>query len=96
MRKHCYLFSRTILCTMFMLVPFRGVVYGFSAKSQGSAVEERQKVSQVKNSEVRGVVTDSKTGEPLPGCAVKIKEAANGVVANIDGRFKLSDYMLYV
>lgn len=96
MRKHCYLFSRTILCTMFMLVPFRGVVYGFSAKSQGSAVEEKQKVSQVKNSEVRGVVTDSKPGEPLPGCAVKVKGTSNGVVTNVGGKFKLSDNMLYV
>ena len=87
MRKHCYLFSRTILCTMFMLVPFRGVVYGFSAKSQGNAVEEKQKVSQVRNSEVRGVVTDSKTGEPLPGCAVKVKGTSNGVVTNVDGEF---------
>lgn len=88
MRKHCYLFFRTILCTMFMLVPFRGVVYGFLAKSQGSAVEEKQKVSQVKNFEVKGVVTDSNTGKPFLGCIVKVKGMANGGVTNVGNKFK--------
>lgn len=88
MRKHCDSFSRTVLCTMFVLVPFPGIMCSLSAGNvESRAVEEKQAVSQVGNSEVRGVVTDSKTGEPLPGCAVKIKGTATGVVTNVDGEF---------
>lgn len=88
MRKHCYLFFRTILCVMFFLLPLSGTVYALSPGiAKSNAVEEKQNVSQTKDTEIRGVVTDSKTGEPLPGCAVKVQGTSYGVVTNVDGEF---------
>ena len=39
---------------------------------------------------VTGVITDSKTGEPLSGAAVLVKGTPNGVVADNDGNYSIS------
>ncbi len=39
--------------------------------------------------QVSGTVTDSKN-DPLPGVAVKIKNATNGTLTDVDGKFKIS------
>ena len=40
---------------------------------------------------VTGVVTDSKTGDPLIGVTVKLKDSANGAITDIDGNFTLKN-----
>ena len=39
---------------------------------------------------VEGKITDSKTGTPVAGVTVLIKETAKGVATNLDGRFQLN------
>lgn len=45
--------------------------------------------SQQKANEIRGVVLDGRTGEPIIGAAIKVKETTNGTTTNIDGEFTL-------
>ena len=42
------------------------------------------------NITVKGVVTDSSTGEPLSGAAILVKGTPNGVVADNDGNYSIS------
>jgi TonB-linked SusC/RagA family outer membrane protein len=42
------------------------------------------------NIHVRGVIVDSKTGEPLIGASVVQKNMSNGSITNIDGEFSIS------
>ncbi|HET8858983.1 SusC/RagA family TonB-linked outer membrane protein [Marivirga sp.] len=44
---------------------------------------------QAQDATVSGKVTDSKTGEPLPGSSIMIKGTSNGTTTNLDGEFKL-------
>ena len=37
-----------------------------------------------------GRVTDSRTGEPLPGVSIVEKGTVNGTISNIDGDYSLS------
>ena len=45
--------------------------------------------AQQKTGEIRGVVLDGKTSEPVIGAAVKVKGTTVGTVTDIDGRFEL-------
>ena len=39
---------------------------------------------------IEGKITDSKTGNPLAGVSVLIKETGKGIASNLDGRFVLN------
>lgn len=39
---------------------------------------------------IKGVVTDAKTGETLPGVSISIKNTTQGVVSDLDGNFELN------
>ena len=39
---------------------------------------------------IEGKITDSKTGSPLAGVSVLIKETGKGIASNLDGRFVLT------
>ena len=39
---------------------------------------------------IEGKITDSKTGNPLAGVSVLIKETGKGIATNLDGRFILN------
>lgn len=52
--------------------------------------EDVQIVQQAKPSLISGLVSDGKTGEPLIGCAVRIKGTNKGVATDIDGKFQIS------
>lgn len=45
---------------------------------------------QSKKSEIIGVVVDYQTGESIIGATVRIKGAGNGVISDVDGKFKIS------
>jgi len=46
--------------------------------------------TQQLNGFVTGIVTDAESGEPLPGATVVIKGTTQGVVSDIDGKYKIS------
>ena len=39
---------------------------------------------------IEGKITDAKTGNPLSGVSVLIKESGKGIATNLDGRFVLN------
>ncbi len=45
---------------------------------------------EINRQAVKGVVVDSQTGEPIPGCAVRIKGISQGVVTDINGEFQIT------
>ena len=42
------------------------------------------------NLTVTGRITDSSSGEPIPGAAVQLKDTAKGSIANVDGQYSIS------
>lgn len=50
----------------------------------------RKTVVADKNGALKGNVTDAKTGEALPGAAIRIEELNGGTATNLDGSFYLS------
>lgn len=46
--------------------------------------------AQTEQKNIKGVVTDAGSGEPLPGVAVIVKGTTNGTATTIDGTFSLS------
>ncbi len=49
--------------------------------------QEIAKAVEIEPTTIKGVVIDSKTGEPIPGANVYIKETMQGDVSNMDGEF---------
>lgn len=39
---------------------------------------------------IKGVVTDSKTGETLPGVTISVKNTTHGVISDVDGNYELN------
>lgn len=52
-------------------------------------VERRAPVQQPKK-KIIGVVTDSKTGETLPGVSIRVKGTTKGITSDSDGKFEIS------
>ena len=48
---------------------------------------------QVNTHELRGIVTDDATGEPLVGVTVKIKGKNDGVITDIDGKYYIPEVL---
>ena len=46
--------------------------------------------TQQKKSQIVGVVTDSKTGEPIIGASVTVAGVAGGAITDVDGKFTIS------
>lgn len=65
----------------------------YSASANGTTGSEVVMVSsmgaQQKVNEIRGVVLDGRTSEPIIGAAIKVKGTTNGTTTNIDGEFTL-------
>ncbi|MEN8156452.1 MAG: SusC/RagA family TonB-linked outer membrane protein [Bacteroidota bacterium] len=66
---------RKVLFLTLLLVAWGGCSIPISARTQ--------------NHEVTGIVTDSETGEPLPGVNVIIKGTTHGAVSDIDGNYRI-------
>ncbi|MBN2519045.1 MAG: TonB-dependent receptor [Bacteroidales bacterium] len=47
-------------------------------------------LSQQNEIEVKGVVTDTKTGEPLPGVSILVKGTTSGTITDLDGNYKVN------
>jgi hypothetical protein len=47
-------------------------------------------ISKVKHPEIKGTILDGKTGEPIIGATILIKELANGTATNIKGSFQFN------
>lgn len=60
-----------------------------SETTDGEVVMVSSMGAQQKMNEIRGVVLDGNTGEPIIGAAIKVKGAINGTTTNIDGEFVL-------
>lgn len=51
---------------------------------------EKQTVQQTKKSKLIGVVTDSSTGETIPGASVLVKGTQKGTTTDLDGKFEIA------
>lgn len=92
MRKQLILLSQASALLAFFLMLCSGPAWGSNA-SAGEVNEmpnDAQVTTQPAESEIRGVVTDSKTGEPLIGCAVILKGTKTGVMTDNDGEFVIN------
>jgi TonB-linked SusC/RagA family outer membrane protein len=47
-------------------------------------------IAQTQSYTIRGVITDARTNEPVPGASVRISNATGGAVANRDGAYEIS------
>lgn len=57
--------------------------------ASNSALEQKQDGTKQANA-ISGVITDSRTGEFLPGVSVVVKGTTNGTVTDVDGRYTLN------
>ncbi|WP_439184930.1 SusC/RagA family TonB-linked outer membrane protein [Carboxylicivirga taeanensis] len=51
--------------------------------------QEKVKAASLQPAIVKGVVTDAKTGDPIPGANVYVKETMRGDVTNMEGEFSM-------
>lgn len=58
-------------------------------EASNSALEQKQDGTKQANA-ISGVITDSRTGEFLPGVSVVVKGTTNGTVTDVDGRYTLN------
>src|SRR5574344_111536 len=66
----------------------RGNEVVLKAEKKEVKVERKAPVQQPKK-KVIGVVTDSKTGETLPGVSIRLKGTTKGVTSDADGKFEI-------
>lgn len=51
---------------------------------------EKTESTQQKKAKIIGIVTDSKTGEPIIGATVQLLGTTTGVITDVDGKFELA------
>lgn len=84
--------GQTISQVLERLLQNTGMTYEIDGKqillkaSGEKAVSEKAQQKET----IRGVVVDSKTGEPIAGATIQIKGTSEGTVTNADGDFQLS------
>lgn len=64
-----------------------GIVSASEPKGSDSASPMEQ---QQKSSKIIGIITDSKSGEPIIGATVQIKGLNLGVITDVDGKFEIA------
>lgn len=53
---------------------------------------EKTESTQQKKAKIIGIVTDSKTGEPIIGATVQLLGTTTGVITDVDGKFELAAF----
>lgn len=68
---------------------YHAMVYGHPNKAVADTYEKHEVASiQQQKVKANGTVVDQ-TGEPLIGVSVKVKDAPNGTITNLDGKFSI-------
>lgn len=81
---------RRVLCMVVSLsLPALVATTEASATARPNEAQSSMTANPQKGRKVIGVVTDSKTGEPIIGAAVMIRGTKTGTVTDIDGKFEL-------
>lgn len=84
--------GQTISLVLERLLQNTGMSYEIDGKQillKASGENDVSEKAQQKET-IRGVVVDSKTGEPIAGATIQIKGTSEGTVTNADGDFQLS------
>lgn len=84
--------GQTISLVLERLLQNTGMSYEIDGKQillKASGENDVSEKAQQKET-IRGVVVDSKTGEPIAGATIQIKGTSEGTITNADGDFQLS------
>lgn len=70
---------------------FKGSNISYAIKGDEVILKvEKAESTQQKKAKIIGVVTDSKTGDPIIGATVQLLGTTTGVITDVDGKFELS------